>query len=159
MRPFIIFSVLALAACDETAEGVRHDYVDRHSDAFVYTGTTHDYVMTKLRSVMADKGLEVVPTSDPTTFNARPRAAPPSNRNYDGYAIHVVDLRWRTGFTVHIIHQQLAPDGTVTDNMNYRDDRLEWELIQRADPDRAADIMAKANDKADKVAPRKHSKN
>jgi hypothetical protein len=106
---------------------------------------------------MEDKGLVVTATEDPAKFQARPRVPPAPNKRFDEYAIHVVDLRWRTGFTVQLVKISRNPDGSV--DVSYRDDKLEWELIQRADPDRAADIMAKANDKADKVAPRKHAKN
>jgi len=153
MRPFIILA-LALAACDETAEGVRRNYVDRHSDAFLYQGTTHDYVLHALRGVMDDQGMDVVATEDPLMFKAVSRAAAAPNRRHDEYAVHIVDLRWRKGFMVQLVKITREPDGSVY--TSYRDDQLEWELIQRADPDRAAEIMAKANDQADKVRPRHH---
>ncbi len=154
MRSFIIFSLLAIAGCnDETADGVRHNYVDRHSDAFVYEGTTHEHVLAAVRSVLADGGYELVPGESPDVFTTTNHAA--AKKHSDEYVVHVVDLRWRRGFLVQLVKVTRDSDGLVTSSG--RDDKLEWEIIQRADPDRAVDIMAKANEKADKVPARVHA--
>lgn len=151
MRPssLLILSLFTLAACDETSESVRHDYVDRHSDAFLYEGTTHDYVMVAVRSVLGERGYTVSPTEEAGGFKAMRTGKSP-----DEYSVHVVDLRWRRGFMVQLLHISRDKDGNVTSS--YRDDKLEWEVIQRADPDKALQIMAAANAAADKVPPRTH---
>lgn len=149
MRPFLILSLLTLAACDETSEGVRHAYVDRHADSFVYEGTTQEHVMSSLKSVLDERGYTVSPTEEPGAFKALRLGKSP-----DEYSVHFVNLRWRKGFLVQLVHVSRDKEGGVSSS--YRDDKLEWELIQRADPDRAVEIMAAANAAADKVPPRVH---
>ncbi len=150
----VVLASLAFTACDETSEGVRQNYVDRQRDGFVYEGTTHDHVVNALRTLFSDYGYTVTAGDSPGSFitSTHNKGA---GRWFEHYRIRIVDLRWRTGFTVEILHLEHGKDGN--DPTTYRDDNLEWELIQRADPDRAVDIMAKANAKADKVPARVHS--
>jgi len=154
MRPFLILFLLSVVACDETSEGVRRNYIDRHRESFIFEGTTKDYVLGVLRGVMEDEGHEVLPTEDGSTFKTT--SIKDAGGRDENYTIRFVDLRWRKGFRVHLMHITRNPDGSVWSS--YRDEKLEWELIQRADPDRAETILSKAAERADKVPPRVHAR-
>jgi len=150
-----IFRLCALtlvlaAGCDETSEGVRHSYVERHRDSFVYYNRPR--TLAALKSVLAEDGYELVDA--PLTSNELHTAPRSVGDDSVEIAVHVLDLKLRTGFLVELVHITRDKSGTVT--ASRRDQDLEWELIQRADPDGALAIMQTANERADKVAPRAH---
>jgi hypothetical protein len=150
----IAFSLASsLAGCDysETSSDVREKYVDRHRDTFVFEGASRDHVTTPLRELLDEQGfplLETLPNA--ATFHTKRRAA--RDGSSEEYAVHFIQLHQRPAFTVQLVKISRDPKGEVSSS--YRDEKLEWELIQRADPDRALSIMASANERADKVPPK-----
>lgn len=148
MKLFVVIALL-LTGCDysETSDSVREKYVDRHRDTFVFEGAARDRVTTPLRELLAEHGFELPDIApNATTVHAKRK------RTGEEYAVHFIQLRQRVGFTIQLVKIMRDANGEVTSS--YRDVDLEWELIQRADPDRALAIMANANERADKVPPK-----
>lgn len=147
MRALVLL-LLFVVGCGETAGGVGRDYVTRHRDAFVFESPRAD-VVDALRGVLAEQGFELIENRGETM---RTKTKPDPNGGTQEYAIHFLELKKKRGFMVQLVHLTKAADGTVASS--YRDEEREWELIQRADPDAAYEIMSKANARADRVAPR-----
>jgi hypothetical protein len=142
----------SLAACNaDSSEGVRRAYVDRHQSSFVYEGTTKEWVLLSVRSVIADKGftLRDQPEADGTYRTERTSRG---KKVTGEFVVRFIPLRWRQGFMVHVMYTTF--DEHDTPIRSVRDEAAEWEIIQRADPDRAVGIMTRANERADKVPPR-----
>jgi hypothetical protein len=143
--------LVLVAGCEDSAEGVRRGYLDRHQSSFVYEGTTRDWVMKSVRTVITDKGfiLRDAPEADGTYRTERTSRG---KKLTGEFIVRFIDLRWRQGFMVHVMY--VIYDDNEVAVSSVRDDGVEWEIIQRADPDRAVQMMTKANDRADKVPPR-----
>lgn len=149
--------LVLFAGCEDTSAGVRRAYVDRHKSSFVYEGTTKDWVLMSVRSVLADKGFKLrdQPEADGTYHTERVSRG----KGVTGeFVVRFISLRWRQGFMVHVMYTTY--DEREKDNeyaiRSVRDEAAEWEIIQRADPDRAVGIMVEANERADKVKPRSY---
>jgi hypothetical protein len=163
--PGLVFTLLALlalslaTACEETSTQVHHAYLDRHRDAYVYEGADRARVIAPLRGLLAERGYELIEDrstrasgANHETLHTRPRVR---GAGATEYVVHVIPLRLRPAFVVQLVQITRDGDGEVVSSV--RDDGLEWELIQRADPDGALEIIARANERADKVPPsRRH---
>ena len=147
MRALVLL-LLFVVACDETAGGVRHDYVTRHRDAFVFEMPRAD-VVDALRGLLAEQGYELIENRGDSM---RTKIRTDGQGRTQEYVVHFLDLKKKHGFMVQLVHVTKETDGMVASS--YRDEDREWELIQRADPDAAYEIMSKANARADRVAPR-----
>lgn len=145
----VLLFVLLFAGCQETSEQVRTHYVDRHQDTFVFELRDRDRVVGLARELLAEHGFRFEDSADPntlrTTLHRRVR-----------YAVHVLPLRQRPGFLVQLVRMDHDADGAVLGTQ--RDEQLEWQLIQRADPDRALTIMEQANERADRVPARSRTR-
>lgn len=142
--------LLALAACDETSEGVRQGYVERHREAFVYR-VPHEQIVGALRELLDEHGVQLA--SDPASATLHTTA---TKTRYDAteYVVHVIPLR-AGGYQVQIVAVVHDSDGALKYSMRRED--YEWDLIQRVEPDRALEITRAANERADKVAPRQRT--
>ena len=136
----ILLCSSACGSCGETSTTVQRDYVAREREAFVFQ-VPRDKLIAELRSVLADRGDDLV-EADPAAATLHTKL----RREHD-YVIHIVELR--DGRAVHIVHQTFNAAGEVLEGVAALD--LEWELAQRAEPDRAIAIMREANQRADKV--------
>jgi hypothetical protein len=140
--------LVLIAGCNEVdpAWSAQRSYVDRHRDAYVFEGTTHEYVLQSVRSVLADKGftLRAQPEPDGTY---RTNRLVRDKRNSGEFIVRFVDLRWRQGFLLNVTYVRY--DGSEIAVSTVRDTVAEWEVIQRADPDRVVDINRKAGQHAD----------
>ena len=150
LRLWLCGLLLATAcnACDETASVVQHDYVERHQEEFVFM-IPRDQLLAALSDLLADKGLSLVdaPPTATTLHTTRAR-----RNGYDEeYAIHLLPLR-SGGMMVQLVSIGRDDQGKIFSSQ--RDPDFEWDLIQRAEPDRALAIMRTANGRADHVAPR-----
>jgi hypothetical protein len=153
MRLRFLLVIALLAGCDhsETSSDVREKYVARHRDTFVFEGASRDHVMEPLRVLLAEHGYPVLDAPANATMLATKRRML-ANGESEEYAVHFIKLRQRPAFTVQLVKISRDAKGEIWSS--YRDEALEWELIQRAEPDRALAIMAVANDRADKVPPK-----
>ncbi len=147
MRARVLLFVVAIG-CDETAGGVRDDYVTRHRDAFIYEMPRAD-IVDAVRGVLAEQGYELIENRGDSM---RTKIRPDGQGRTQEYVVHFLELKKKHGFMVQLVHVTKEADGMVASS--YRDEDREWELIQRADPDAAYEIMSKANARADRVAPR-----
>lgn len=138
-------SLLLLAGCPESSEQVRTHYVDRHHDTFVFELRDRDRVIGLARELLAEHGFRLEDAAGSTTLRTAPHRRVV-------YAVHLVPLRQRPGFLVQLVRMHHDDEGAVTSSG--RDEELEWQLIQRAEPDRALAIMERANERADRVPPR-----
>jgi hypothetical protein len=136
----ILLGSSACGSCGETSTTVQREYVAREREAFVFE-VPRDKLIAELRGVLADRGDELV-EADPAAATLHTKL----RRDHD-YVIHIIELR--QGCVVHIIHRTFNGAGEVLEG-RIADD-LEWELAQRAEPDRAIAIMREANTRADKV--------
>jgi hypothetical protein len=123
-----------------------HDrYVDRHTDTFTLRDRTK--VIDALRSVLEEEGFELAPTerADRYTSSIKPRY-----KESEQLSIHILGIMDGT-VLVQIMEVTRDEKGEVTEKQHRTD--LEWLVAQRAEPDRALDVMRKANARADKVPP------
>jgi hypothetical protein len=127
--------LLALvASCEDSSSGVRRAYVDRHQSSFVYEGTTKEWVLMSVRSVIADKGftLRDQPEADGTYRTERSSRG----KGVTGeFVVRFISLRWRQGFMVHVMY------------VTYDDREKNKEYAIRS-------VRDEANERADKVKPR-----
>jgi hypothetical protein len=147
MKLGLFVIALVLAGCDhsETSSDVHHKYVARHRDTFVFEGASRDHVIAPLRALLAERGFELGDVRpDATSVTTELRA-----RTREEYVVHFIALRQRPAFTIQLVKVTRDTDDEVVSSV--RDEELEWELIQRAEPDRALAIMETANARADKV--------
>jgi hypothetical protein len=151
--------LLALVGCEDSSAGVRRAYVDRHQSSFVYEGTTKEWVLMSVRSVIADKGFTLRDQPEPDGTYKTERVS--RGKGVTGeFVVRFISLRWRQGFMVHVMY---VTYDEKEKNKEYairsvRDEAAEWEIIQRADPDRAIGIMKEANERADRVKPRTYGR-
>ncbi|MEO8702512.1 MAG: hypothetical protein ABI867_20880 [Kofleriaceae bacterium] len=146
---FLLVFMVGCYSCEDSAEGVRQRYVTSHRDTFTFTSGTRARLAQPLSDLLAEKGY----TLEPAPVTADKLVAKRQNKKTsEEYVVHLIDLRQRAELMVQLVHVTYAADGTV--ESSDRDTELEWQLIQRVDPDRALAIMNEANSRADKVPPR-----
>jgi hypothetical protein len=135
--------------CEDSAEGVRQRYVTSHRDTFTFTSGTRARIEGPLGDLLHEQGytLERAPVGADKLVAKRQVKG-----HAEEYVVHFIDLRTRAELRIELVHLSYNADGTVASS--YRDTDLEWELIQRVEPDRALAIMNEANTRADKVPPR-----
>ena len=146
----LALTVTACSACDETSSGVSHDYVQRHREAFAYE-IPRDQLLAALRDLLADKGMTLVDA--PPGATTLHTTAAREGGGTDEYAVHLLPLR-SGEMMVQLVLISRDDKGQIVSSL--RDEELEWQLVQRAEPDRALAIMNTANQRADHVAPRAH---
>jgi hypothetical protein len=145
---YLAVALTACNSCDETSYDVQTRYVDRHRDAFVFK-ISRDPLVATLRDVLAEQGFDLDDAPPgATTLHARARHT--TNTAVE-YTVHLEPLQ-AGGALVELMRTTKDDQGNIQSSI--RDTELEWELIQRCEPDRAAKILQAAADRADQVAPR-----
>ncbi len=139
----LVFAAACTYDSTESSKDVHDRYLDRHTDTFVITDRTR--AVDALQGVLAEEGYELVPTEQPTTFRTDQKM---DRSSTEELSIHLLSLLDK-GVLVQIMEVRRDETGKVT-GKSRRDD-LEWLVAQRAEPDRALELMRKANDRADKV--------
>ncbi len=121
----------------------RHQYIEGQTKDFVYAKAPSD-VWPSARQLLFEKGYEVKNTGEGGTLTAE------SEWKYDGkrrsrYLIQVTkvdDGHCKVMFTKMETEKDMSPTSE-------RDTGSEWELIQKVEPERAAEIKAEAEKRAD----------
>ena len=152
MRPALAYPILLcllLPACEPNPESTRQNVIQRERETFVYHRSAPE-LYHQARQLLAERGHELPATPPPVNTTV----ASPWRSDGHRFLVRIIPVD-RGEHLVHITGQSRDRDGNVY--FSERWNELEWELIQRVEPDRAVDIAAQARRQADDVH-RKHNR-
>lgn len=141
---------LLLPACEASPEGTRQSVIHDERDSFAFDGPPAR-VYRLAQELVAEKGFVLPDDADPIDRSISTNWKPGTLDSEQQFIVRFIGLK-NDRFLVHLIGVSRDRDGNI-----YHRDRsadLEWELIQRAAPDRALDIATRANHRADAVRQR-----
>lgn len=140
---FIPFLLLPLLACETSPEGARQNKITAEKEAFVYQApAARTYRL--VRELLIEEGHELPPALPGMDVDIA-SAWDKRGRRYVVRFISVDDDR----YMVHIVGLARHDDGTIYSRLRWTE--YEWELIQRAEPERALEIARAAGKYADDI--------
>lgn len=137
---YCLVLLLVTSACRPSPDGERRRKLDEEVASFVFK-KPKALVRSELVRLLAEDGYTLAPDADAT--DGKPSA-------YDSrhqYLVRFIDLS-RGGFLLQLI--EISEHADHTRDRTRRGD-LEWALIERAEPDRAVDMMAVASKRGDEA--------
>jgi hypothetical protein len=147
-RLIVLFAVLPVLAACESGDVARTNIVNDERDMFVYR-VPRDRIVAEATQLLAERG-HTIAAADPTTLT--------TNVVADGHGLStkyiVKMIPASSGMLVHIMDVLVESDGHVTSDRRHSE--LEWELIQRLEPDRAIKITEHADDVRDDLREHNH---
>ena len=147
---FSLILFLPLLCCDGSPEAARNGYIAREGEMFAF----HDpaiVIYNQARVLLAEHGAELPATAE---FVDRTISTPwqPAANDSKRFSVRIIELE-KSGRLIHIIESRRDIDGNLYERERRTD--IEWELIQRLEPDRALTIAARAAKRGDDI----HSRN
>jgi hypothetical protein len=133
-----------VAACEETPTNARRSAIDFQRETFVYR-TPPERVYREVQALLAESGHRLPDADD---FVGRTVSTDPVQKRTGSiwqHQVRVIPVRGK-GHLVHVVTVLMDDDGEVFHRGRSND--LEWELIQRVEPDRALEIAARAEERA-----------
>jgi hypothetical protein len=140
---FILIGATAGCATFRGASA-RHQYIESQSRDYVYAKPAGE-VWPAARAMLFEKGYEVKNTGEGGTLTAE------SEWKYDGKnrSRYLIQVNPVDEGHCKVVFTKLEGDRKSTSTDSTRDIGTEWELIQRVEPERAAEIKAEAEKRAD----------
>jgi hypothetical protein len=139
-----MFSMLGLMMGCATLRGMgaKHEHIETQTKNYVYNQSAQS-VWPAARQLLFEKGFEVKNTGEAGMLTAESEWKYENKKRtrYLAQATPVSDAQCKIVFT------KMESDKNGSDTT--RDLALEWELIQRVEPDRAAQIKAEAEQKGE----------
>ena len=126
------------------AASARHQYIESQSKDFVYAKPAGE-VWPAARQILFEKGYEVKNTGEGGTLTAE------SEWKYDGKnrSRYLVQVNKVDDGHCKVVFTKMEGDRKSTSTDSTRDVGTEWDLIQKIEPERAAEIKAEADKRAD----------
>jgi hypothetical protein len=151
-RIFLLFIVVALSACYDPVERSYENTVDREASAFEYRRPIRE-VWPELLALLDEHGFPLdakEPVEGKTLLTARKPTYPGEYRIM--VRINRVDAkRFRVSIHKQYIHLEDGGEHTSIEPTNSADHEahdIEWQLVERAEPARFAEIQRRARDAA-----------
>ena len=148
IRLIALFAVLPVLAACESSEVARYNILNDERDMFVYHAP-RDRIVAEVTQLLAERGHTI---ADANAMTLTSDAVPDGRGLSTKYIVRLIPAS--SGMLVHIMDVLSESDGHVTSDR--RHDELEWELIQRVEPDRAIKIAEHANDVRDDLRGHNH---
>lgn len=131
--------LIITAACDPSPEGERQYKLKEEVQSFVYR-KPKELIRAEVTRLLAEHGHTLPPGAEETPWKTL-------SRYQEQYVVRFIDLE-KGGTFVHIVVLHKFEDGSVS---RQRHDDLEWELIQRVEPDRSLEIANRATKRGEEV--------
>jgi hypothetical protein len=131
--------LVTTVACAPSPEGERQSKLHEEVASFVYR-KPKELVRAEVTRLLAEHGHTLPPGAEETpwkTIGAR----------QEQFVVRFIDLE-KGGTFVHIVSLNKHEDGSV---LRHRHGDLEWELIQRAEPDRSLEMSNRASKRGEEV--------
>jgi hypothetical protein len=126
------------------ASSARHQYIESQSKDFVYAKPAGE-VWPAARQILFEKGYEVKNTGEGGTLTAE------SEWKYDGKnrSRYLAQVNKVDDGHCKVVFTKMEGDRKSQSTDSTRDVGTEWELIQKVEPERAAEIKAEAEKRAE----------
>lgn len=136
-------------SCADSGSMARSDYLEEQRESFVFQAPP-DKIFAEVQRLLAEEGYQLEGTAT-QAVNGVSTPWKQENVGSSQFQVRFIPLA-RGGHFVHIVHLKRYDDGEIN---RYRWTHTEWELVQRVEPDRAAEILQRANQRGDEVHARR----
>lgn len=131
--------LIITAACAPSPGGERQGKLDEEVQSFVYR-KPKELLRAEVARLLAEHGHTLPPGAEETSWK-------PVRGWQEQFVVRFIDLE-KGGTLVHIVSLSKLEDGSVS---RHRRNELEWELLQRVEPDRSLEIAGRANKRGEEV--------
>lgn len=148
--PWLISLSVALCfSCTDSGSTARYHYLQEQREAFVFQAPP-EKIFAEVQRLLAEEGHPL----EGTVAQAVTGVSTPWKQENVGssqFQVRFIPLE-RGGHFVHIVHLTRFDSGEIN-RLRWTD--MEWELVQRVEPDRAAEILQRANQRGEDVHARR----